>query len=392
MDFLFPQGKVWTRPPTVGIDVMRHPCKPSIVLLLLCLGVGCVILRLRSGESIPKSVSKFLSDERIHFVGFGIPEKEGMFPFKALGLTKNNVDIGYLAAKVFNDPKYKSCDLSILARKVLRIKNMVGLTESSTFERHQQIICAICHLFVSRVTAMTLLGLKNKKRSSDSPITCSFINTLNSLPLLNEGWFKLPKAKKDDNKSPPQVFECNNNLSIQPKCKKAILGIDFDYYAKYEEGGSIDDYVHVRCKEVDWDNDIIHVRCKEADSDNDLTHINFKENDFFRAKDKEVSLGYDNFHVMYVNSSSCDDLVHDKNIQGGFGDDSVRDKSNEDDRGINLSKLERLVSTKKQIKGILKCPPSSGLQSCSPSPPKSSFTTGPNLKRANSKGYNVSFK
>ncbi|KAL0307784.1 UNVERIFIED_CONTAM: histone H3.2 [Sesamum calycinum] len=100
-------GKVWDRPPIVGLDVMRHPRDPSILLLLLCFGIGCVILRFGAGEALPASIHKFFADERINFVGFGIPEKKDMFPFEALGLQKSKVDIGYLAAKILKDPKYK---------------------------------------------------------------------------------------------------------------------------------------------------------------------------------------------------------------------------------------------------------------------------------------------
>ncbi|CAI9783695.1 unnamed protein product [Fraxinus pennsylvanica] len=158
MDFLFPDGKIWASPPVVGLNVMPHPRDPFILLMLLCFGVGCVILRFHTGEPLPAPIRKFLTDERIHFVGFGIPEKKDLFPFEELGLTKSKVDVGYLAAKILKDSKYKRWELAELARKVLGIKRMIGLTEASSFERHEQIKCAICQLFITSTIAMGLIA------------------------------------------------------------------------------------------------------------------------------------------------------------------------------------------------------------------------------------------
>ncbi|KAE9461856.1 hypothetical protein C3L33_06197, partial [Rhododendron williamsianum] len=130
MDFLFPKGKVWSHPPVVGLDVLRHPRDDSIGLLLLCFGIGCVILRFHLGEDLPDAILKFLQDDRISFVGFGIPEKKDLFPFDRLGFKENNVDVGYMAAKLLNDPKLKKHQLADLARRVLGIKAMVGVTEA----------------------------------------------------------------------------------------------------------------------------------------------------------------------------------------------------------------------------------------------------------------------
>lgn len=198
LDFLFPEGKVWVRPPVVGLDVMRHPRNPNLVLLLLCFGVGCVILRFRSGDSLPEPIVKFLTDDRIRFVGFGIPEKKDLFPFQELGLTKNKTDIGYLAAEIQNDPKYAECELAELALEVLGVREMVGLADGSSFKRREQIKCAICQLFMSTVIAMSLLRPANSKTcSGDGPRKIKFRKTLNSLPLLNEGWYQLAKGTQD---------------------------------------------------------------------------------------------------------------------------------------------------------------------------------------------------
>lgn len=314
MDFLFPKGKVWLHPPVVGLDVMRHPRDPNILLMLLCFGVGCVILRFRSGESLSEPIFKFLTDERIRFVGFGIPEKKDLFPFEELGLTKSKADIGYMAAKLRNDPKYAKCELAELARKVLGIKEMVGLTEASSFERHEQLKCAICQLFMSSVIAMSLLRLDNKKILADSPKKNSFLKTLNSLPLLNEGWFKTAKGKKDNNKS----FEVIESF------------YDFGNEAKYTLA---DDYVQAKGK-----------------------------------------VGF-----------CSDDPSHIKNKDGDSSDESGK---------------ENASPSKKPLKGILKSCPFSGMDACksspsTPSSPPSGLKDqrgGPNLKRANSKGHNVSFK
>lgn len=71
-------------------------------------------------------------------VGSGILEKIDLFPFQKLGLTKNKTDIGYLAAKIRNDPK--------IFTKVLGVTEMVGLTDASSFKRHEQIKCATCNI------------------------------------------------------------------------------------------------------------------------------------------------------------------------------------------------------------------------------------------------------
>lgn len=197
IDFLFPDGKTWDQPPIVGLDVMCHPRDPSTILLLLTFGVGCVILRFAAGEALPAPIHRFLADKRIGFVGFGIPEKMELFPFQQLGLSKTQMDIGYIAAKVFKDNKYKHYDLGQLARKVVGIKKMMGLTEGSSFERHAQIKCAICQLFVTSLVAMGLTGVNDNKRLNGSAKKgSSFLKNLNSLQLLAEGWFKLPKSKK----------------------------------------------------------------------------------------------------------------------------------------------------------------------------------------------------
>lgn len=206
LDFLFPEGKVWVRPPVVGLDVMRHPRNPNILVLLVCFGVGCVILRFRSGKSLPEPIVKFLTDDRIRFMAFGIPEKKDLFPFQELGLTKTKTDIGYLAAKIQNDPKYAQCELAELALEVLGVKEMVGLTDGSSFKR-REIKCAICQLFMSTVIAMSLLRPANSKTcSGNGPRKIKFRKTLSSLPLLNEGWYQLANGTQDNVES-SQVLE-----------------------------------------------------------------------------------------------------------------------------------------------------------------------------------------
>ncbi|CAK9154554.1 unnamed protein product [Ilex paraguariensis] len=219
MDFLFPKGKVWHQPPVVGLDVMRHPRDPNIILVFLCFGTGCVILRFCSGDTLPDPILKFLTDQRIQFVGFGIPEKKDLFPFEELGLKKCKTDIGYLAAKHLSDPKLERCELAELAQAVLRIKRMVGLTKGSSFERHEQIKGEICQLFISTVIAMTLLGHGTRKTTEESPKKSSFLKNLNSLPWLNEGWFKISKGKKGDTPGD------NSNREAVSPTEKLIKGI-----------------------------------------------------------------------------------------------------------------------------------------------------------------------
>ncbi|KAI3466708.1 hypothetical protein Pfo_023371 [Paulownia fortunei] len=355
MDFLFPDGRVWDRPPIVGLDVMRHPRDPSILLVLLCFGVGCVILRFLAGEALPAPIHEFLADKRIHFVGFGIPEKKDLFPFEELGLTKNKVDIGYLAAKILKQPKCKTWELAELARKVLGIKRMIGLTEASSFERHEQIKCAICQLFITSVIAMGLLRANDKKKLDVSHKKSSFMKNLNSLHLLAEGWFKLPKGKKKNKMT--QVEEEEDSVHVHIGEMEDMLGDDF------------------LVKESPFGNSLVNAKIQEGDPEDDSSHAKFEED------------------------SCVKDLVHAGNKEGG--DLSDRVAYDKDTEHISCGDYSKDVSctTKMPIKGILKCP-STGLQQyklfssepVSPSTPKDQMPARGSLKRANSKGCNVSFK
>lgn len=338
MDFLFPDGKEWDRPPIVGLDVMPHPRDPSIILLLLCFGIGCVILRFSAGEALPAPIHRFLADKRIRVVGFGVPEKVDLFPFEELGLMKDEVDIGYIAAKVFKDPKYKRYQLGELARKVLGIKKMVGLTEEASFERHAQIKCAICQLFVTSVIAMGLSSANEKKKLDYSSKKRSFLKNLNSLHLLAEGWFKLPRSKSKKKKQ-----QSSEDEQVEHARKMENMMIDV-----HNVEGPFVDYL----MESDLPN---------GGSGDYSAIAKFNEDDAFANYD-----------------DAEDDYEKDKE-----GDSS-------DESGKN--------DVKKPIKGILKCP-STRLFRCDSSSPKPATPPSPStpsnhmaLKRANSKGCNVSFK
>ncbi|CAI9755171.1 unnamed protein product [Fraxinus pennsylvanica] len=343
MDFLFPEGKIWDRPPVVGIDVVCHPRDPSVLLILLCFGVGCVILRFRLGDELPASILKFLADERIRFVGFGIPEKKDLFPFEELGLTKSKVDIGHLAAEILKDPKYKRRELADLARKVLGIRRMTGLTEASSFERHEHIKCAICQLFITSIIAMGLLGANDRKKLKDSasPKKRSFLKNLNSLSLFKEGWFKLPKVKKEKHKC--QVEEDDEYIRVEIRETEDMFG-------------DINVPVKTKNEEDPFSNFLINAKVVE---------------DASNSKVKE--------------ESSSNDLVHEEGRKGILGD---------------YSRKDIICTSKKPLKGILKCPSSGLLRSFSSSllEPESVLSiseeqnTRGALKRANSKGCNVTFK
>ncbi|XP_075502955.1 uncharacterized protein LOC142540577 isoform X1 [Primulina tabacum] len=352
IDFLFPNGKVWDHPPVVGLDVMRHPRDPSILLVLLCFGVGCVILKFQAGESLPASIQRFLSDKRIHFVGFGIPEKKDLFPFEELGLTRSEVDIGYLAAKILKDSKYKRCELAELARKVLGIKRMVGLTEASSFERHEQIKCAICQLFITSVIAMGLVGANGKKKTDESPSPKkgSFLKNLNLLPLLAEGWFKLPKVKKTTQKA-----------EFKEGCDDMIF-----------QKGEIEDTFSCSCsvivqpenKDDPFEDYIIDTKTREGDMEDAWFHTNVQSNSA---------------------DNNFDSIASDKDKCGISSDDSSREIS---------------FTSGKPLKSILKLPSSNNLllNYTNPSSPASPLSISKGqvaaksvLKRANSKGCNVSF-
>lgn len=243
IDFLFPDGKIWDQPPVVGLDVMRHPRDPSIVLVLLCFGVGCVILRFVEGKPVPAPILKFLSDERIHFVGFGIPEKKTLFPFEELGLSKSKADVGYLAAKILKQPKCKKLELAELARKILGIKKMVGLTDASSSQRHEKIKCAICQLFITSVIAMALLRVDDRKKSNSPQKKSSFVKNLNSFHSFADRWFK--GKKKDEG---VEVVEEMENDSINVHIGEAddllsdedFLGIESPF-SQFEEVDDVED-------------------------------------------------------------------------------------------------------------------------------------------------------
>lgn len=336
LDFLFPKGKVWVRPPVIGLDVMRHPRNPKIVLLLLCFGVGCVILRFRSGESLPEPIVKFLTDERIRFVGFGIPEKKDLFPFQELGLTKAKTDIGYLAAKIQHDPKYAQYELAELAREVLGVKEMVGLTDASSFKRHERIKCAICQLFISSVIAMSLLRPANSKKCSrNGPRKIKFRKTLSSLPLLNEGWYQLAKGTQDYVES-SEVLESFYDLRDEANRDS----VDVSDQAISKEGFSSDDTFLTKSKGGDSSDEFICIK-----------------------KGDRGSVANNN---------------------GALGSESGK---------------EELSPPKKPLKGILKCLStrtddcaSSSSPPTSPRSPLKEQDGGSYLKSTNSKGCNVTFK
>ncbi|KAJ8545480.1 hypothetical protein K7X08_018063 [Anisodus acutangulus] len=349
----------------------------------------------RSGEQLPDPVLKFLTDERIRFVGFGIPEKRDLFPFEELGLTKDKVDIGYIATNYFNNPKYKRCELGELARKVLGIKRMIGLTEASSFERHEQIKCAICQLFISSVIAMSLLTTNDKKKLADVPKKTSFLKNL-SLPLLSEGWFKLPKGKKGD-----------KNLSLQ-------RGTDVLVGTSSEEEEYLVDKTVKKHKEGTNGNDLLQAKIAEFTfCDGSADFWDDKENPMVdervQAKGSEC-----NFNDVSPRISgggefgSSEDLVlvkvsEDKSDDGSayakVKEISANDYSNEEAL-VFLAKNDpkKEVSaylSKKPLKGILKCP-SAGQEawnSLCPNPdsPLSVDNAKISLRRANSKGCNVSF-
>ncbi|KAI7999671.1 hypothetical protein LOK49_LG09G01979 [Camellia lanceoleosa] len=212
MDFLFPKGKVWKHPPVVGLDVLHHPRDPNIALLLLCFGTGCAIIRFYVGKQLADPILKFLQDKRISFVGFGIPEKKDLFPFDKLGLKESDVDVGFLAAKLLNDPKLKKYELADLARRVLGIKTMVGVTEARSLGMHRQIKCAICEVFVSTVISMTLLHPKHETNLVDSPKKSLFAKNLDLSSIFIEKWSRMATRSKENNES--QTKQGKNDVHV----------------------------------------------------------------------------------------------------------------------------------------------------------------------------------
>ncbi|XP_019162045.1 PREDICTED: uncharacterized protein LOC109158615 [Ipomoea nil] len=375
-DFLFPKGKVWVHRPIVGIDVMHHPRDPSIVLVLLCFGLGCVILRFRSGAVIPGPILKFLTDERICFVGFGIPEKGELFPFEQLGLTKHKADVGYLAAKFYNSPKYKRCELGDLAKKVLGIRRMIGLADSSSFERHEQIKCGICQLFISTVIAMSLFGAIEKKKVNDAPRKSPFQMNLSLLPL-TEGWFKLFEGKirnareKDNN----EEGDCDTAQT------RETIGHNEFGCGKGERMYSCGDYV-VRAKVSEADDLVTGEEPESAANDDSNT----TKKPFLGMFKCLFPLGMSQFNPcpapVPVDPDKEAMSTPRKPLKGIL---KCPSSSYVELRRSDVSNKEE-TAKKQPIKGILKCRSSSAME-------RSPFLSLKEpLKRANSKGHNVSFK
>lgn len=221
-DFLFPKGKTWNRPPVVGVDVVQHPRRPDTALLLMNFGVGCVILRFPIGESLPNSVIDFLMDERIIFAGFGIPEKNDLFPFDKLGLIENKIDVGYLAAEYYNDPSLQKCGLATLARRVIGVRKMTGLTQTDPQGgRNEDIKCAMCEVFISALIGSALEKKKSRGRGEsgeDSPIKGlpSFMKLLNCGSMPGDSWSKIINKKRGEEVTfdgeNPKSKRANNNF------------------------------------------------------------------------------------------------------------------------------------------------------------------------------------
>ncbi|KAL0283884.1 UNVERIFIED_CONTAM: hypothetical protein Sangu_2862300 [Sesamum angustifolium] len=274
--FSVPQGRVGTVLPLLAWNIMRHPRDhPSAEFILLALG--------------------FL-------------KKKDLFPFEEFGLTKHKVDIGYLAAKVLKEPKCKTWELAELARKVLGIKKMIGLTEASSFERHEQIKCAICQLFITSVIAMGLLRT-NEKKLDVSHKKSTFLKNLNSLHLLAEGWFKLPKGKKKDE----------------------MIQVE-------EEEDSV--HVHIGEMEDMFGDDLVAASPFGDSLLNAKTHGGDFGDDFFSDSElEEVSSGEKFGHFPGVNEGDSSD---------SFGTEGTSSDDN------SAKAVPR--TTKMPLKGILKCP------------------------------------
>lgn len=420
-DFLFPKGKIWVRRPIVGIDVMHHPRDPSIVLVLLCFGLGCVILRFHSGAVLPGPILKFLTDERICFVGFGIPEKRDLFPFEQLGLTKHRSDIGYLAAKFYNTPKYKRCDLGDLARKVLGIRRMIGLADSSSFERHEQIKCGICQLFISTVIAISLFGAIEKKKANDSPKKSPFQMNLSLLPLLTEGWLRLSEGKIREQ---TDAREKGNDPHAKSKtCKDSLIGnsmiiANSNEDAFGEEGRNT---VQTRDTQVNIGDEFASAKGERMYSSRDyLVRAKVSEDDLVTGE--EDTANDDTNEAIYMTKKPLKGIFKCLFPLGmeQFNPCSASVESDKETISMPKKPLKAILkcpsssymelrspspwsdvsnkdpncTAKKPLKGILKCPSSSAMErSAKPGSPPLTFKEQQNtLKRANSKGHNVSFK
>ncbi|KAL3624864.1 hypothetical protein CASFOL_031532 [Castilleja foliolosa] len=315
IDFLFTEGRVWDRPPVVGLDVMRHPRDPSVILVLLYFGVGCMILKFVAGEALPAPIHRFLADKRIHFFGFGIHEKKDLFPFE--GLTKNKVDIGYIAAKVLKQSNCKTWELAELARKVLGIKRMVGLTEASSLERHEQIKSAICQLFITSFIATGLLKDDGKKKPDVLNKKSSFLKKLDGLlHVIAEGWFKLPKTKKKNETA--QVEEEADNIhvhvgEIEDMFGNEFLGNESPFSSSFNS------------------NKIQECNLNQDDSFDDPFHGDVKEGDFSYDVENNVSnsrkaplkgiLKCPSTHLLHSNSSPSEPIspTTQKELSSGRG-------------------------------------------------------------------------
>ncbi|CAH9123645.1 unnamed protein product [Cuscuta epithymum] len=399
-DFLFPKGKIRVHKPIVGIDVMQHPRDPNIVLVLLCFGLGCVILRFHSGEALPDPILKFLADERICFVGFGIPEKRDLFPFEQLGFSKQNSDIGYLASRFFNNPKYKKCDLGDLARKVLGIKRMIGLTDSSSFERHEQIKCGICQLFISTIIAISLLSAVERKKVKASPSPSrsptpsppkkgSFLKNLAFLPFLSEGLLKVNEGKLRD--------QTNNGMDSSDDDHNDD---DDSFWGKEENEDVSYEDVFV-CEKDDQAYDYIKAQGTESE-DTPKTNSEDDDDDYYPNKESKTTLMKGIFKCLFpvdmkifnLGNASSMDFIEKETICAPKNSPSEEDGKSPSSSTTNETNSKNTIPIeKKPLKGILKCQ-SSTFDGCN-SMPSSKPGSPPNaqeLKRANFKVRTVSFK
>ncbi|KAK1375387.1 hypothetical protein POM88_031580 [Heracleum sosnowskyi] len=124
---------------------------------MFCFEVNSVILLFRAKDCSSEPNRNFLTDERIHFVSFGILEKSHLLPFFELGLTKSRNDVGYIAVQLRNIPKYAKCDLVEVVRKIVGGQRNEGHNRGFVL-KNMRIECAICQLFLSSLITMSFLS------------------------------------------------------------------------------------------------------------------------------------------------------------------------------------------------------------------------------------------
>jgi hypothetical protein len=127
LSFLYPTNNHQTK--VIGFDFEWHPiassgsdrnCPPSQASpanFQLCDENSCLIIYTRPNSKVPLSLLNFLRQPNYTFVGCGIKDNFANLEkhFHGIGLCKNAVELGTLAATIMDEPHLRFCGVDELA-------------------------------------------------------------------------------------------------------------------------------------------------------------------------------------------------------------------------------------------------------------------------------------